>query len=229
MIHMDQELINKFLSRVDKTDNCWNWIGFINKKKSPVIRYQENEYSPARISAELIGIILPNKPIQHKCQNNLCVNPDHFICGDEARFWNKVKVISNSCWEWQGGKNKNGYGKFNVTYGFGEYKDISAHRYSYQLKYKIIPADMWVCHTCDNPPCVNPDHLFLGNVQDNVNDCVAKNRHARGENNFNAKLTNQDVISIRERCNIDQLAKEFDVSRRSILDIIDLKTWKHVK
>lgn len=225
---MDQELINKFQENIDKSGDCWVWTGFLNKRKSPVIRANFTEYSPARISAELAGITLPNKPIQFKCKNNLCVNPDHFICGDETRFWSKVKIIPDSCWEWQAGKDKNHYGKFNITID-GSLKHIRAHRYSYILKYGNISDNICVCHICDNPSCVNPDHLFLGTNAENTQDRVIKNRSAKGEKIAASKLTEKDIYEIRAGNNVRQLVSKFGVAESTIHYVRSRKSWKHVK
>jgi len=93
------------------------------------------------------------------------------------RFWNKVDRTSNPncCWEWTANKLKQRYGRFSI----GK-KHILAHRFSYELHYGKIPDGLDVLHTCDNPPCVNPNHLYLGTQQDNANDMVAKNRQAKG-------------------------------------------------
>jgi hypothetical protein len=84
-------------------------------------------------------------------------------------FWNKVNKTSG-CWIWTAA-NKDGYGRYSNS-GY-------AHRISWEMHFGKIPAGMFVCHKCDNPPCVNPDHLFLGTNQDNVNDMRAKGRGSK--------------------------------------------------
>lgn len=83
----------------------------------------------------------------------------------------KVKVI-DGCWIWQGGKNKDGYGAATVN---GKY--INAHRLSFKLNIGEIPKGMFVCHTCDTPSCINPEHLFLGTHEDNMKDMKKKGRN----------------------------------------------------
>lgn len=87
------------------------------------------------------------------------------------RFWNKVEK-TDGCWLWTASKNRQGYGYFRF-----DGKMMKAHRMAWLLVHGEIPEGMLVCHTCDNPSCVNPEHLWLGTNQDNQNDMNAKGRH----------------------------------------------------
>lgn len=92
------------------------------------------------------------------------------------RFWARVDICGeDECWEWQGAKSpgSHNYGKLSA---WGEQASIYAHRVVWELENGQIPEGMFVCHTCDNPPCCNPDHLFLGTPKDNVQDAISKGR-----------------------------------------------------
>lgn len=114
-----------------------------------------------------------------------------------ARFWSKVRVTSG-CWEWMSRRNSAGYGQLYMSEA-GRRKTWRAPRVAWLLSHGPIPPGLFVLHRCDNPPCVNPDHLFLGNTMDNAQDMMAKGRGPSGERNGNARLTAADVQDIRDR------------------------------
>ena len=146
-----------------------------------------------------------------------------------------VKNKKSNCWEWQGATRGFGYGY--LTSGSrtcGTRKTVSAHRYSYEAFISKIPKGLWVLHKCDNPKCVNPEHLFLGDMQANVDDRETKCRNkpydfGSGENHPNAKLTWDDVNTIRSvdkyRGCVNDLSKKYGVNYKTISDIRNMKTW----
>lgn len=95
----------------------------------------------------------------------------------EERFWSYVLKLPNGCWEWQGGKVRYGYGGFHDE----NHRLRFAHRYSWEMHNGPIPKGLFVCHTCDNPPCINPAHLFIGTPKDNTQDMIRKGRSAQGQ------------------------------------------------
>ena len=160
----------------------------------------------------------------------------------EKRFWSRVRK-SDGCWEWTGKPRRDRYGTIAVGPRGGK-KDFLAHRFSWQLHYGEIPEGMEVCHTCDNPPCVRPDHLFLGTHKVNMSDMGKKGRRSWGEKHELHKLTTAQVRDIRElwdaaRQNGRQrvpkgspysstaLGERYGVSETTIRDIIKGRTRSH--
>jgi hypothetical protein len=149
------------------------------------------------------------------------------------RFWDKVSIPpEGGCWTWIAAKRDDGYG----VIGIGRDKLVRAHRLSWEFANGPIPAGMFVCHKCDNPSCVNPDHLFLGTPLDNTRDMDNKGRRVnaqvRGEKQGLAKLTRNSVIRIRIASGalpVRKIAEAVGVSHKSVLNVIHGKTWKHVQ
>lgn len=166
------------------------------------------------------------------------------------RFWSKVEK-GRGCWLWKADVSTSGYGRFWIT--GPNARQVQAHRFAYEDVVGPIPEGMWVLHTCDNPPCVRPDHLFLGTQQDNTDDMVAKGRQAQGdrhgsrlhperlargprwgggrlfgERNPSAKLTQAQVDAIRQsNASSRDLAAQYGVGKRAIEKIRSGKRWPH--
>lgn len=141
----------------------------------------------------------------------------------------------NACWPWSGANKAEGYGQIRWRG-----KNVQATHLVYELYYRHGPTDEkpLVCHTCDNPPCCNPQHLFLGDYHDNRSDAVRKGRTKAlpiriGEDCPNAKLTEEQVRQMRVEYaagGISQpgLARAYGMSQANISSILLCKTWRHV-
>src|SRR3990167_3067084 len=158
------------------------------------------------------------------------------------RFWSKVEKTED-CWTWTGLRNRGGYGVFRI-----DGRNKLAHRISYELFMGPFDGSLFVCHHCDNPSCVRPGNLFLGTNIDNMRDMTEKGRYPRGNNHYMhrnpslaargekhgmAKLTDGDVISIRETYELQKtpmgiLSQRFGVSKRMIRNIISGRNWRHL-
>lgn len=156
------------------------------------------------------------------------------------RFWEKVnkdgpippaKPELGPCWVWTAGiQNRNGYGQFALRKGVIR----RAHRVAWELARNTVPDGLWVLHRCDNPPCVRPEHLFLGTPKDNTADMAAKGRGhfpPPGEAHPTAILTEADVLAIRrarqQGVTGAALGRQYGVHRSTVYKICSGKSWAH--
>lgn len=155
-----------------------------------------------------------------------------YIRGDLGqRFWPKVKK-SEGCWEWQASLDTAGYGNFGVRQVSGKYLMQRAHRVAWELvRGAPLTSDQYLCHRCDNPRCVNPDHLFVGDAKANAQDCVSKGRLGPrgGEDNPRAKLTETEVAEIRKSAlPLSALAARFGVGKSTVHAARKRVSWGHL-
>lgn len=129
-------------------------------------------------------------------------------------FWSKV-IKTESCWRWTGARNKRGYGLFNIC---GKLQ--SAHRLAWSEIHGAIGAGLYICHKCDNPSCVNPDHLFAGSARENQVDSSLKGRTAR------QKIDHRQAMQIFHfPASNSETGKRFGVSKNTVTKIRTRKTW----
>lgn len=187
---------------------------------------------------------------QRKCANPSCYKPftpkrnRQRFCGcfcaksitgktnavpASERLWPRLLIKDNGCWEWQGGKDKDGYGQLT---GHGERR---AHRVAWILAFGAIPTGKQILHRCDNPPCCNPLHLWCGTNTENMRDKISKGRGGMpsGENAPRVTLTANDVRTIRRmhsssRVSQRVLAQMFGVGYKAISKIVLRQRWKGI-
>lgn len=154
---------------------------------------------------------------------------------DIQRFWSKVDMKSKEeCWNMSGFIDKDGYGKFWIN---DRCRSIGAHRVAYEITHGKFDEEFVICHTCDNPRCVNPNHLFLGTQNDNIQDKLKKGRQAKGDKHgtrtkpeayaemrkknfkFSMELV-REIRSLQFRLTYRELSKRFGISVGQIGNIM---------
>lgn len=164
-------------------------------------------------------------PVAQKTHNGMFAGKS-----PEERFAMQYKVAESGCWNWTSGKDKDGYGMFRAEFDGVVYK--RAHRWSWAFHNKEqIPKYANVCHSCDNPSCVNPAHLWIGSVKDNQRDKWAKGRGRmlRGDELPQAKLNEDQALSIlKDPRPYAAIAADYGVTASTINDIKGRKSWAHL-
>lgn len=236
-----QDTIERFISKVqvDSSTDCWNWISKKNKDGFGTFVFNGRQTSAIRTSYKLFKTedIPNNVIIKSFCGNERCVNPDHLCRLDDENhkdqrtyntFRKYVRVLDNGCHEWTASLNIGGYGQLSVNR-----RRVTAHRWAYEYHNNVkVPDGVFCCHKCDNPKCVNPEHIFLGTPKENTNDMIAKGRKPLGAKIRSAKLNDLSVTVIMEALALGHgqsaIAKYFRVSI-SLISLVKLgKTWCHV-
>jgi len=147
-----------------------------------------------------------------------------------TRFLRIIRPVQKAgeCWMWPGSIHQSGYGQFFLSFST---KRVRVHRFAYEIFVGPIPDGLYCLHRCDNKACVNPDHLYLGTHQDNMNDRNQRGRTAHSERHGRAKLTASKVLAIRKAATQGktrrQLADKYHVSPECIRDIANHRRWKY--
>jgi hypothetical protein len=180
----------------------------------------------SRVICKLSGI-QPASRVLHRDGNKLNNQRINLLATFEERFWSRVDIKSEvECWNWQG-RLQEGYGKISC-----KNKELLVHRLAYELTYGRVNSELAVCHSCDNPRCCNPLHLWVGTWADNNKDRAIKHRSANvhGESNGNSKLTEEQVKEIRQSTlSALELSLRYQISESTIYYIWQRKLWAHVE
>jgi hypothetical protein len=224
---------------------CWLWLGDTDKDGygCKCINYRNTRAH--RHAWTLYRGTIPNgHEVRHRCGVRLCVNPDHLTIRESMnaptieavrkRF--EISVIpepNTGCWLWMGKMDARGYGMM----GYGG-SDAHATRISWMLRHGAEPpSDRLMCHRCDNPPCVNPDHLFVGTTKDNIHDCWRKGRGSvnvrRKDGSRPRSLKPHEVLEIRAKhaagATTKALAEEYGMTPTNMRFIVNRKTWGYLQ
>jgi predicted XRE-type DNA-binding protein len=251
-LDFDEDFLNRLWEKVDiqSDDDCWKWNACKNPQGYGLISYRyKNGRDVSLVASRVIymlhNVIIPDKGyVYHTCKNSDCCNPKHLYLVVPKKInikynkneikkllYDNIFITNNNCWEWQG-TIRNQYGE---VYYRG--KIFKSHRLSYMLENNNfhISSKTKICHTCDNPKCINPYHLFAATQKENIYDMERKNRsvHPKGSENGNSKITEKKVEEIRnlyalKNCSQRELAEKYRVSNSLIGKIVTGEIWKHV-
>lgn len=168
------------------------------------------------------GDITPGVHMKGKKTEN--VNSEEYTNELKQRLIQKTVINENGCWLWTGCTKQFDYGVVRA-----KRKNYLAHRLAYEIFKNELPGNKYVCHSCDTPRCINPDHLFLGTQTENMFDAKTKKRMKSGEDHYSTKLSKKDVEEIRVLVGMKfsqrKLAKLFSVSQSCIGQIARKQRW----
>lgn len=221
-----------FWEKVDRRgdEECWPWTGGIAGCGAGIVYIGQpvkTTTTAHRVAWELSGREIPPRVhLRQECGDRLCVNPLHMkLLTPEARFWTNVDMADPSgCWPWTLSTGDGGYGRVKML---GATRP--AHRMAWEFQNgRPMPRGSWALHTCDNPPCCRPSHVFPGTPADNVADMMAKGRYRR----TNVKLTKAEVLEIRTLQGLEVgriVAARFGVCTATVHHIWRRATWRQLE
>jgi HNH endonuclease len=204
---------------------------------------------PVLLQCQYCRTIFPIKP-SHAATTRYCSRPCHYAAkmrplAERFAYYVPQGLSPDVCWNWLGKVSGAGYGRIRM--GGAGTKLAGAHKVAWELIHGPIPKGMFVCHRCDNPPCVNPGHLFVDFPKGNTQDALRKNRMShgkkhseailassydgRGEKNNHAKLQASDIYTIRTlspAMTFTAISQRYHVSISAISKIVHRRTWKHL-
>lgn len=218
-------------------DGCWLWNGSLIKNGHPHVAWRGDDSHPAAraVYEFLHGSIPCGHKVLRTCFDNACLKPDHLTLSttshlevSEEEFWTRCTKVPSGCWNWIGA-TVNGYGSLTRRS-----KRERANRLAWEFARGPIPKGIQVLHECDNRLCINPDHLFLGTIADNMAHASLHGRVSHGDTHYGAVLTEEDVIGLRDLYSTGtmshkQIADMCGLNHMTVYDAITRRTWKHVK
>ena len=243
-----QVYVDRFLSRIIRESNgCWLWTGPLTKSGVGQFRVGQEQWSSHRIAYAMFkGKLTDGKHLTHTCGVKHCVNPEHLEETNlfpvkatiEERFWAKVPERPDvGCWIWAG-TSISGYPAIRM--GRKNEPWLRAHRVSYEIHHGPVPEGLFICHKCDTPRCVRPDHLYAGTHVDNMRDMHERGREnitglrpaKPGSAHFMAKLSETDVHEIRKLraagCGLKEIGKQYGIAPTHVHKIAHKKVWGHI-